>query len=106
LVNMSTSESFGMVLLEAWVAGRPVVANTDCSAFRDLAVHEVNSLLVSAETLGAALERLAADEGLCKKLGDAGRSTASEYSWPNVGNMFFAHCKRLASQSCFGISKS
>jgi len=95
LVNMSSSESFGMVLLEAWLAGRPVIANIACSAFHDLAIHEENALLVSKNTLGAAMDRLAADKLLCDKLGAAGLTIVNQYSWDKVCEDFLSKCCML-----------
>jgi glycosyltransferase involved in cell wall biosynthesis len=95
LINMSSSESFGMVLLEAWLAGEPVIANTACSAFHDLAIHEVNSLLVSKETLGEAMDKLATDELLGDKLGIAERAIVNQYSWCGIGHDFITHGKNI-----------
>jgi FkbM family methyltransferase len=49
LVNMSESESFGIVLLEAWASGRPVIVQRRCAAFRDLVKDGHNGFL--AETV-------------------------------------------------------
>jgi glycosyltransferase involved in cell wall biosynthesis len=102
LINMSSSESFGMVLLEAWLAGRPVIANTACSAFRDLAVNEDNALLVSRDTLGAAIERLASDNALCERLGAAGKKVAKQYAWESICSEFMAYCVQLATRQRHG----
>jgi Glycosyl transferases group 1 len=95
LVNMSSSESFGMVLLESWLAGRPVIANVNCSAFRDLAIHEQNSLLTSKESLGASLNRLASDDLLCTRLGRAGKESIRNYDWSAVCKSFLTECNVL-----------
>jgi len=95
LVNMSSSESFGMVLLEAWFAGRPVIANSNCSAFLDLAIHEHNSLLVTEDTLGFALDRLLSDNNLCDRLAMAGRKEVQQFSWDKLNVEFLATCIRL-----------
>jgi glycosyltransferase involved in cell wall biosynthesis len=98
LVNMSSSESFGMVLLEAWLAGKPVVVNGGCSAFLDLAVHEKNALIVSRESLGKALTRLVTDKALGDRLGSAGRETSKKYEWKNVCAEFLDNCNSLINQ--------
>lgn len=95
LVNMSTSESFGIVLLEAWMAGRPVVVNTGCAAFHDMAVDGENALLVDGQTLRSALLRLAADEALCQQLARNGQQTMTRYDWKQVGEDFVDQCTRL-----------
>lgn len=95
LVNMSTSESFGIVLLEAWMAGRPVVVNSGCAAFHDMAVDGHNALLVDARTLRSGLLRLAADEALCQQLVRNGQATMQRYDWKQVGQDFIDHCDAL-----------
>lgn len=95
LVNMSTSESFGIVLLEAWMAGRPVVVNRGCAAFHDMAIDEYNALLVDAPSLRAGLLRLAADESLCRLLAGNGRATLQRYDWKQVGQDFIEHCNTV-----------
>lgn len=98
LVNMSASESFGIVLLEAWMAGRPVVVNNGCAAFHDMAVDGQNALLVDSRTLRTALLRLAADESLCQRLALNGRATMARYDWKQVGDDFVNQCTRLIDQ--------
>jgi glycosyltransferase involved in cell wall biosynthesis len=99
LVNMSSSESFGMVLLEAWLAGRPVIVNAGCPTFLDLAIHENNALIVSKESLGKALMQLATDRTLGNRLGSAGKNTAKKYEWKNVCRDFLNNCNSLINQS-------
>lgn len=98
LVNMSSSESFGMVLLEAWLAGRPVIVNAGCSAFLDLAVHKKNALIVTRSSLGEALSQLAKDKELGDRLGSAGKETAKSYEWEKVCKDFLDNCKLLIDQ--------
>lgn len=99
LVNMSASESFGIVLLEAWMAGKPVVANKGCAAFRDMAVDEGNALLVDSAGLKAALLRLATDSALCERLAVEGRKNLLHYDWKSVGDDFVRQCLGLAGDS-------
>lgn len=98
LVNMSSSESFGMVLLEAWMAGKPVIVNAGCSAFLDLAVHQKNALVVPKESLGKALLQLASDKQLCNRLGNAGKETTKNYEWKKVSTDFLNYCNSLINQ--------
>lgn len=99
LVNMSSSESFGIVLLEAWMAGRPVVVNSGCAAFHDMAVDDHNALMVDGHTLRTALLRLAADEALCQRLAANGRATMLRYDWKEVGRDFVNQCTGLIEES-------
>jgi glycosyltransferase involved in cell wall biosynthesis len=80
----SRREGFGVVCAEAMAHGRPVVAG-DVGGLRDLVVHEETGLLVppqDAAALRAALERLLADEGLRRQMGEAGRARIAEhFTW-------------------------
>lgn len=92
LVNMSSSESFGIVLLEAWLAGKPVIANKDCAGFQDIAVHNVNSLLVTAQELAGAVRALLNDSDLALQIATNGRKTAKQFDWALVSERFLDCC--------------
>lgn len=94
LVNMSSSESFGIVLLEAWLANKPVVANKSCVAFHDMAVHGENALLVTPEGLPEALTHIVSDSALCQRLASNGFMTAQNFSWDSVENQFVEICRK------------
>ncbi|RJO65009.1 MAG: glycosyltransferase family 1 protein [Myxococcales bacterium] len=83
----SRHEPFGIVVLEAWAAGRPVVA-ARVGGLARLCEHERDALLVEpddGEALSDALRRVLDDAALARKLGDAGRKKAIErYSWGAV----------------------
>lgn len=74
-------ESFGIVIAEAMAAGKPVVAAAN-PGYRSLLTGEAARFLVppgDAAALADALAALAADEGLRRRLGAWGRSTAPHY---------------------------
>ena len=95
LANMSSSESFGIVLLEAWLARKPVIANRGCAAFADLAEHGVNALLVDDATLEVAIETLLTRPDLARELGERGFSTAKQYDHRIVNERFLNACLSL-----------
>lgn len=95
LVNMSSSESFGIVLLEAWLAKKPVIANKSCVAFHDMAVDQENALMVGAEELPGALLRMLTEPDLREKLGTNGFETAQKFSWKVVEDEFINVCRNV-----------
>jgi glycosyltransferase involved in cell wall biosynthesis len=74
----SRREPFGLVLVEAMAAGRPVVAFRSGGA-PEVVVDGETGLLAppgDADALAACIQRLAGDPQLRRRLGDAGRSRA------------------------------
>lgn len=96
LINMSASESFGIVLLEAWLAGKPIIVNKNCAAFHDMAIDGENSLMVAPSELECAIVQLLEDKNLQSRLASSGRETALKYGWHEVGNRFLEECRQLA----------
>jgi glycosyltransferase involved in cell wall biosynthesis len=99
LVNMSTSESFGIVILEAWLAKRPVIVNRDCAAFGDLVEHQINGLLVAEESLLAAMRSILENPLFGSQLGERGRLTAEAYDLARISADFVASCDDLIYRS-------
>ena len=82
----SLHEPFGIVILEAWAAGRPVVASR-VGGVAGLVRDGEDGLLIDPGDAGAcvaALRRLAGDEALARRLAEAGRRRADEYGWERV----------------------
>jgi glycosyltransferase involved in cell wall biosynthesis len=77
----SRYESFGYVTCEAMAMGKPVVA-TNVSGSKELVLPGATGYLVEvadAQGLALALEDLAADWNLRRRMGEAGRARASEH---------------------------
>lgn len=81
LVHPARWEGFGLVLLEAMLAARPVVA-TRVSAIPEVVEHGVTGLLVPPDDGGAladAIDELLSDPGRAAAYGEAGRARAREH---------------------------
>lgn len=83
----SRHEPFGIAVLEAWAARRPVVAASTGGLTR-LVQHRHNGLLFPPgdyRKLGRLLLRLMRRPGLAGKMADRGHATAvDQYSWPAI----------------------
>ena len=79
LVNMSMSESFGMVIIEAWRANTLVVANSECQAFRSVATDGKNAILCSEDTLASVLVDVALDKKDHSEMITNGRKEVEKY---------------------------
>ena len=79
-------ESFGMVLTEAFAAGRPVVAS-DIAGYRDVVRDGIDGVLFprgDAQALAEELRALALDPGRRERLSLAAAEHAPRYAWPRV----------------------
>ncbi|HCT6425808.1 TPA: glycosyltransferase family 4 protein, partial [Citrobacter freundii] len=83
-VALSRSESFGVAIIEAGAAGRPVVVS-DAGGLPEVTIDGVTGLVVPREdpsAAAAALEKLVLDCNLRKEMGYAGKiHVAKNYSW-------------------------
>lgn len=104
LCNMSSSESFGIVLLEAWLAGKAVIANRHCAAFHDMAVDRHNALLVTPAELTEALRSLLADPELALRLAANGRQQVERFDWATVAAEFVAICAQLTDTAADALA--
>ena len=98
------AESFGIVLLEAMSAGKPVVAS-DIEGYRGVITEGEHGLLVPKKdsiSLANALGRLARDPELRIKLGGQGNRSAEDYRWEVVAGRvekYYYTCLQAANGS-------
>jgi len=96
-----TIASFGITILEAMSAGRPIIA-TDIEAFRALVTHEESALLVPPSDEGAladAVERLIVDRELTEALGATAAMRVSRYDWKRIAELQIEYYKKILSGS-------
>ena len=79
-------ESFGVVLLEAMAAGRPIVA-TGIEGYCDVVRADIDALVVrprDAESLGEAIARILDDRLLASRLALAAKERVQQFGWAVV----------------------
>jgi glycosyltransferase involved in cell wall biosynthesis len=89
----STTETFGNVTLEAMASGVPPVAVADGGVL-DFGVHDENAWLTPPDRpdqLAAGIDRLLADPGLRRRLGQGARATALARGWGPVFDQLVDH---------------
>ncbi len=82
----SKYETFGIVVLEAWAAGKPVLCGK-VGGLADLMLDEESGKffdLDSVEDLTGKIHSIAADRALAEKLAAGGFRRVQEYSWENI----------------------
>lgn len=79
-------EDYGYVTVEAMRAGKPVLTTADAGGALELVRDGVDGLVVepAPRAVAAALDRLAADPDLARRLGEAGRRTVAGIDWDAV----------------------
>ena len=86
LLMPSRHESLSMVVLEAWMMGRPVLVNGDCEVLRGQVLRSGGGLYYRRyEEFAAALDLLLDRPDLADVLGAQGREYFQEhYDWPRI----------------------
>lgn len=96
-VHPSAYEAFGIVVVEAWTAGTPVLVNGACAATREHAERSGGGLWFTGyATFERCLERLVAEPGLRAALAANGARHAEAYRWPEVIGRYTAFADALA----------
>ncbi|MHB1784022.1 MAG: glycosyltransferase family 4 protein [Acidimicrobiales bacterium] len=100
-VMPSRLEPFGIVALEGWRAGTPVVATSRGGAGEFVREGE-DGLLVDpfdTEAFAKALDALLSDADLARRLGAAGRARVPEFSWPVIAGQYRSIYEEVLSSS-------
>jgi glycosyltransferase involved in cell wall biosynthesis len=79
-------EDYGYITLEAFLARKPVVTTSDAGGPLEFVDDGVTGLIAApdADSLGAAMSRVAQDRSLARSLGDAGYERARAITWDGV----------------------
>ena len=79
-------EDFGLVTLEAQLAGKPVITCSDSGGVTELVTDMVSGRVVAPDprALGQAMEEFARSSELARLMGISGRRTAQEVTWDAV----------------------
>ncbi len=90
------AESFGMVLIEAFAAGTPVIAS-EIAGYAEVVSDRVDGVLVppaDPQRLAEELQRLHVEPDARREMGRAARASAEEYAWPRIADQLedvYAH---------------
>lgn len=88
-------EGFGIVFLEAALAGKPSIGGNNGGA-PDAIIHEKTGLLVETddfEETAKAIKRMVSSPKLCLEMGRAAHARAvQEFGWENITNQFSKEC--------------
>lgn len=99
LVFVPHEEEFGLVVLEAMAAGRPVVAAPEGGIPELVKDGETGYLVRDRLALAAAVMALAGDAALGTRMGSAGREAARGYSWDVMANRVEALCAGMVERA-------
>ena len=101
LLLPSRTDSFGIVLLEAWAHGKPVIG-ARAGGIPGVIDHQQNGLLVEfgdVAGLATAVQTLLLDETKRRVLGENGRyKTQTQYSWQQVGRQVAAQYEQVVAK--------
>jgi glycosyltransferase involved in cell wall biosynthesis len=99
LVNPSELESLSIVLLEAWLEGRPAIVADTSDVLREHVARSGGGLTFGDyESFAAALDKMLNDPDAARAMGAAGRRyVEEEYSWSAVGTRFRQTIEVLAT---------
>ena len=100
LCQPSLLESFSLVMMEAWLAGTPSLVHGRCAVTRDHCLASNGGLFFEDYfEFVEALELLAQDEGLRRRMGEAGRSyVLANYTWDRVTDNYLAVLRRVGAR--------
>jgi glycosyltransferase involved in cell wall biosynthesis len=100
LILPSAMEAFSLVLLEAWLCGRPVIVNSRCAATVEHCRRSGGGVWFEAfGDLEVAVDRLLGSPSLANSLGARGRAYVRDvFSWEHLLDRYELLAERVASR--------
>lgn len=95
LITMSRSESFGIVILEAWMFQKPVIVNQDCPAFLELVQDGENGIYAADHNLAEKINILLEHPELGNRLGLNGHKKIHQYTWSHIAEKLEGHFREV-----------
>ncbi len=79
-------EDYGLISLEAMLAGKPVITTTDSGGTNELVEHGVNGTVTApnAKAIADAIDTLAGDSAAAYRMGNSGLAKAKEITWERL----------------------
>jgi glycosyltransferase involved in cell wall biosynthesis len=79
-------EDYGLISLEAMLAGKPVITTTDSGGTNELVEDGVNGYITApnAKAVADAIDQLAADPKAASRMGESGLAKAQEITWERL----------------------
>ena len=99
-VQPSVMESFSIVIMEAWLAGTPVMVHSACPVTRDHAEKSGGGLhFADYPHFAEGLDLILGEPGLKESMGRAGRDyVLGNYTWPLITQRFKELIRRLSEE--------
>ena len=98
--NPSGMESFSLVVMESWLAGRPVLVNGRCAVTRDFAVRARGGLYYeNYPEFAACADYLLERRKTAAQMGRNGREfVLSRFSWDTIVREYTAYFRRMSGE--------
>ena len=98
--NPSEMESFSLVVMESWLAGRPVLVNGRCAVTKDFARRAKGGLYYeSYPEFAGCVDYLTAHRETAAQMGKNGREyVLSRFSWETIVREYTAYFRRICGE--------
>jgi glycosyltransferase involved in cell wall biosynthesis len=81
-----TQEDYGLITIEAFLSGAPVLTTRDAGGPTELVEHQISGWIAepNVDSLAEGMQRLTSDLARSKQMGLAGRMRAQTITWPDL----------------------